>query len=221
MRHLRPNAGLGRQLAKDKRLLGQGTEEGTLMHVTRDEAAQALDEISEARSNIARVQIYHHGAPYLIVWGVVWLFANSVTHFLGRTVGYVWPLAIAFGVAASAIVGVVQRRNLKPGAGVSLSRDLGRRFAALAGLVLAFIYCVTWITQPASPRETTAVISILFPFLYMFAGVWVGWRLFAIGLVAAAAIMIGYLNVREWFDLWMGVFAGGSLIAGGLWLRKA
>jgi hypothetical protein len=55
----------------------------------------------------------------------------------------------------------------------------------------------------------------------MCGGIWIGWRLFAIGLFTAAMILIGYFYIGGWYDLWMGVFAGGSLIAGGLWLRTA
>ena len=87
--------------------------------------------------------------------------------------------------------------------------------------MLVFIVVITWIANPESSRDVNTIISIFFPFIYMAAGVWAGWRLFAIGLVTAAAILAGYVWVQEYFELWMGVFAGGSLIAGGLWLRSA
>jgi hypothetical protein len=48
----------------------------------------------------------------------------------------------------------------------------------------------------------------------------VGLRLFTIGAVTAAAIVFGYLVLQEHYFLWMGLVAGGGLIAGGLWLRK-
>jgi len=65
------------------------------------------------------------------------------------------------------------------------------------------------------------MISIFFPFIYMGSGIWAGRRLFAIGLVTAAGIMAGFTWIDAYYLLWMGLFGGGSLIAGGLWLRSA
>jgi energy-converting hydrogenase Eha subunit A len=189
------------------------------MHVTRDEAAQALDEINKASGHIVRLKGYHHGAPYFIVWGVVWLYANTVTQFWSEYVQYAWPVGIAFGAVASTVLGFLKGRSVKSGS--SLAGRGGRRMAMTSGVVLAFILCLVSIARPESPRESNAMVSILFPFMYMCAGIWAGWRLFAVGFVTAAAIMFGYFNVQEWFNLWMGVFAGGSLIAGGIWLRMA
>ena len=90
-----------------------------------------------------------------------------------------------------------------------------------SGIVFVFIFCLMMISRPESNREANAMISIIFPFLYMCGGIWAGWRLFAIGLFTAVAILFGYFYVKDWFDLWMAAFAGGSLIAGGLWLRSA
>jgi hypothetical protein len=88
-------------------------------------------------------------------------------------------------------------------------------------MMFLLIISLTWLAQPETSRQTNAMISIFFPFLYMCGGIWIGWRLFAIGLFTAAMILIGYFYIGGWYDLWMGVFAGGSLIAGGLWLRTA
>ena len=49
----------------------------------------------------------------------------------------------------------------------------------------------------------------------MVAGAWVGWRLFAIGGIAAAAVVFGYLAIGQHYYLWMAGCGGGTLIAGG------
>jgi hypothetical protein len=54
----------------------------------------------------------------------------------------------------------------------------------------------------------------------MGVGVWIGMRLFWIGAITAAAILFGFFNIEHYYSLWMGVAGGGSLIAGGLWLRR-
>ena len=73
---------------------------------------------------------------------------------------------------------------------------------------------------PLSARQSNAFISLLWAFLYMAVGSWVGWRLFAIGAIAAAATLFGYWNIQQHYYLWMAVCGGGALLAGGFWLRK-
>jgi len=191
------------------------------MNVTRDEAAQALDDISKASDRVVKLKGYHYGAPHFIVWGFVWLFANTITEFWPQYTQNAWISLLAVGMISSTVLGVLQRRNVKPGPAASVNARIGRRIGMTSGVMFAFIFCLMLIAQPETNREANAMISILFPFLYMCAGLWAGWRLFAIGFVTAAAILVGYYYVKDWFDLWMGVFAGGSLIAGGIWLRTA
>lgn len=190
------------------------------MNVSREEAAQALSDISRASDRIQQVQGYKHGAPHFIIWGLVWLSVNSVTQFVEGSDKYAWPIALGIGFLASMATGILQSRQREKGTEAGeLQRRIGSRIGMTAGVVMAFIVCLSLITTPESNREINAMISIFFPFMYMAAGIWAGWRLFAIGLVTAAAIMVGFFMAGDYFAIWMGVFGGGSLIAGGLWLR--
>jgi hypothetical protein len=191
------------------------------MNVSRDEAAQALGDIDKATSKVIELKGYHHGAPHFIIWGVVWLIANAISQFWPEHRPLAWISLLAIGMVSSTVIGILQGRNAKRGAAVSIPADMSRKMGMTSGVVFAFIFCLMWISRPESDREANAMISILFPFLYMCGGIWAGWRLFAIGLVTAVAILVGFFYVQEWFDLWMAVFAGGSLIAGGIWLRSA
>lgn len=191
------------------------------MNVSRDEAAKALDDIGKATNKVVELKGYHHGAPHFIVWGFVWMFANAITQFWPMYAGLAWISLLAVGMVSSTVIGILRARNVKPGAAASVSASIGRKMGMTSGVMFAFIFCLMLISRPESNREANAMISILFPFLYMCGGIWAGWRLFAIGFVTAAAILVGYFYVKEWFDLWMAVFAGGSLLAGGLWLRSA
>jgi hypothetical protein len=188
--------------------------------VTRDEAAQALDDIATARDKIGRLKSYNYGAPYLIVWGLVWLVANAVTQFEPDHAGIAWPVGVVIGLVASTAISFLKTSRIEPGS-ASIDKKTGRRVGLTSLVIVAFVVALNLISQPETSREINATISIFFPFAYMAAGIWLGWRLFAIGLVTALAILIGYFYIGDWFALWMGVFGGGSLIAGGLWLRSA
>ncbi len=192
------------------------------MNVTREEAAKALDDIGKASDRVFQLKGYHHGAPHFIIWGLVWLFANCGSYFMPEYREYFWPAGLAFGFVASTITGILQSRKWPKGATASAAeRRFGSRMGMTAGVVMAFIIAIVFIASPETSREVNAMISIVFPFLYMAGGIWAGWRLFAIGFVTAAAIIGGYIWIPEHFELWMGLFGGGSLLAGGIWLRTA
>ncbi len=73
---------------------------------------------------------------------------------------------------------------------------------------------------PLSARQVNAFASLSWAIAYMIGGAWVGWRLFAIGGIAVVAVLFGYLSIGQHYYLWMAACGGGTLIAGGLWLRK-
>ena len=60
------------------------------MNVTRDEAAKALDDIGKAANKVVELKGYHHGAPHFIVWGFVWIFANTITQFWPQHTMIAW-----------------------------------------------------------------------------------------------------------------------------------
>lgn len=191
------------------------------MTVTREEAAKALEEVSRASDRINTLKGYNHGAPHFIIWGLVWLTANTATQFWPAQSNLAWGVGVAVGMIASVVTGVVQSRMIRPGASSSAEAKIGRKIGMTSAVMFAFIACLVVITRPETSRESNAMISIFFPFMYMGSGIRAGWRLFAIGLVTAAGIMAGFVWIDEYYSLWMGVFGGGSLIAGGLWLRSA
>jgi hypothetical protein len=191
------------------------------MNVTREDAAKALEEVSRASDRIVTLKGYNHGAPYFIIWGLVWLVANSITQFWPDQANLAWGPGIIIGMVASTVTGVFQSRTRRTGAPSSFDARTGWRIGLTSLIMLTFIACLIFIARPETSRETNAMISIFFPFIYMGAGVWAGWRLFAIGAVTAAGIVAGYMWIEDYYALWMGLFGGGSLIAGGLWLRSA
>jgi hypothetical protein len=191
------------------------------MNVTREEAANALEEVSQASDRIVTLKGYNQGAPHFIIWGLVWLVANTVTQFWPDQTDWAWGPGVVIGMIASAVTVVIQSRGIKPGAKSSFDVKTARRVGLTWLVTLTFISCLIFISRPETSRETNAMISIFFPFMYMASGIWAGWRLFAIGFVTAAGIMAGFVWIDEYYALWMGVFGGGSLIAGGLWLRSA
>ena len=194
------------------------------MNVTRDEAARALEEIGEAGSRMNRLGLYADLAPNFMLWGTIWFAANLITEFWPGYANLAWligslligtPLTIYFTVRQGRRSGARMRQ-----AGVD-PKALGGRMALLGAIVWGFFASIVAVTAPLNGRQVDAFISLFFAFAYAIGGIWGGWRLMAIGLIAAAAVLFGYFALQQHFYLWMAVVGGGALFAGGLWLRKA
>ncbi len=186
------------------------------MNLSRDEAAQALREIDVARSRTLTMRNYRHFAPFLMLWGVIWLLANATSDIYPAYGGHAWLAGIALGGAGSFWLGMRAGKR----EGEAGNRD-GWRWGLSFAVLLGYFTAVLAVLPGRSGAQSNAFISLFWAFAYMAIGAWVGWRIFAIGLAVAALTLIGYFTLTAHFALWMGVVAGGALIAGGLWLRKA
>jgi hypothetical protein len=192
------------------------------MNITRDEAAAALGEVDAAGHRVRTLRMYAYAAPFLILWGVIWLVANAASD-LGRPWGSrAWIAGSVIGFALTLYWTIRNSRTWQQRYGLSpqQGRALGRRFSLLGTTMMVFFPSILAIIGPLSARQSNALLSLVWAFVYMAAGAFIGWRLFAIGAFTAAAILFGFLFVHEHYGLWMGFFGGGSLIVGGLWLRK-
>jgi len=192
------------------------------MNVSREEARAALDAMDATRARVETVRFYAEFAPYLILWGVIWLVANAVSELLPAYGSATWLAGTALGVLLTVLFTIRNARRwqcMRPSERAA-GRAIGRR-AVLLGITLwVYFPAMTALLGPFSGRQTNAFISITWAFIYMVTGAFSGWRIFAIGLATAAAVMFGYLTIDAHFQLWMAFVGGGSLIAGGLWLRK-
>ena len=193
------------------------------MNVTRDEAARALGEINQAGGRMRRLGLYADMAPNFILWGLIWFAANLVTEFRPEWSPAAWQIGTLL-IGTPLTLYFVVRQGRRSGARIRQAggdaKALGGRMALLGAIAWAFFFSIIAVTAPLNGRQIDAFISLFFAFAYAIGGVWGGWRLIAIGGVAAAAILFGYFAIDQHFYLWMGVVGGGALFAGGLWLRK-
>lgn len=192
------------------------------MNVSRKDASDALEVIGSADRRVREIRGNREASPFLIVWGLVWLIANAVSDLWPTAAGMGWLIGVIAGCVATAVLVVLQaRRMVSQQIHTSAERIQHRtRMLMLGVTVLLFFPVMLTVLWPLTGRQQNAFISLFWAFAYMASGAWLGKRLFITGLATAAAILGGYLLLREHFSLWMAVFGGGSLILGGLWLRK-
>lgn len=192
------------------------------MNMSQQEASEALDAITTADRKVREHQGYREGSPFLILWGVLWFIANSVAGLAGHLAGPVWMITVIVGTAATATLVVAQSvRAQRAHRYTPAERALIGRRASLLGIsVITFFPAMSVVLGDLTPLQSNAFISMFWALAYMAAGAWLGLRLFFTGVATAVAVLLGVLVLREHYFLWMAFAGGGSLILGGLWLRK-
>jgi hypothetical protein len=181
------------------------------MTITKDDASQALSEIDAARSRLLQVKTYGRASPFLIIWGLVWMAADLAGQFEPRWT-LAWPIGVLVGTIASFAAGfLLPRSAAEPGAWRSF---------ALWFVIFGFIVTLFLVVPVTGGVEVHSVFGLFFGFLYMGFGLWMGWRILALGAALVALTLIGYFEVKAWYFLYMGLVSGGALLLGGLWLRK-
>jgi hypothetical protein len=190
------------------------------MNIGKDEAALALAAIDAAGARSAQLQRYRRFAPFLILWGVIWLLANSASDLAPAYAGVVWLTLTLLGATASFWLGWRQHPVTPESKTPGTRLDQGWRWLLCFLVIIAFQVAAIAVLPPADGRQQDTFFSMFWTFLYMAVGAWTGWRLFTVGLAATLLILLGYYDVHSHYFLYMGCVSGGALIAGGLWLRR-
>jgi hypothetical protein len=185
------------------------------MTITREEATRALGEVDAAAGRAAEFKTYAHMAPFLMLWGAVWMVCDLLVQFEPRW-EFSWPVGAVLGVLASIVIGFSLPRD-----GVTAAeRATGWRQMGSWMLVLVFLFALFQVIPVTSGREIHSVFGLVFGFLYLGVGLWTGWRMVALGLALIVLTFIGFYAIGAWYALYMGLVSGGALILGGFWLRR-
>jgi len=190
------------------------------MDIDQNEAAVALATIDAASARSSQLQRYRRFAPYLILWGSIWLLANTVSDLAPAQSGTAWLALSLLGTAASFWLGARQGAAVAERGATRTRQQQSWRWLLCFLVIVAFQIAVLAVLPALDARQQDTFISMFWTFLYMGVGAWLGWRLFTIGLAATLLILLGYYGVHSHYFLYMGCVSGGALIAGGLWLRR-
>ncbi|MBD0426767.1 hypothetical protein [Aquisalinus flavus] len=194
------------------------------MRLTEDgqtAARDALREIELTQERSRAYSFYRASAPIVMIWGVVWLVCNIVSHVDDGWGSMAWTVGILVGVIASIFFGWRQR-DRRP----SLT---GRETPGWRMIVLGIVFACVLIAGISgiamigglNQLQLNAIISLIVAISYITAGLQSGWRMSALGLVVGAAAIIGWVALRDIYELWMGLFAGGALLLGGYWMSRS
>lgn len=182
--------------------------------LSRDEAAATLKDIQKTQGRSFQAYGYQSAAPFLVLWGFIWLVGYGASDLLPRTANIVWPGLLVIGFIASWALG--RRGQTNTG-----SAAQGLRIMAMWLVAAVYLSAVVAVMKPTSSDQIGALIPLLIALVYGVMGIWMGMRFLIAGAAIAALTLGGFFLLRDHFGLWMAFVGGGTLIATGFWLKKA
>ena len=189
------------------------------MVVSKQDAASALSEIHSAGDRAARLLHYRDFAPHALIWGTIWIVANVAIDLLGGHGTAVWLSLIVPGSVASSWIGARTGRKHREAGDTRPSQTW--RWLAMFLALLVYFNLVIVVLAPATPAQAGAYIALSFAAAYVFAGIWLGWKIVAMGLAMAALILGGYFSGAPHLQVLSGSVAGVAMVICGLWMRRA
>jgi len=200
------------------------TEE-TLPAPSRDEAHAALAAVSQTIADTRRIVASSVSGPIIILWGCIWMTADIVLQYRPELMGQVWGVLDFVGGFGSWYLAVHYKQDVK----IRRNWRFGVFWLVLFGFGGLWVYLlVPWNLLESAPaqesfammRKIEAFSHTLPMFAYVIGGLWMGRFFVWLGLLVTALIVAGYLWMPDHFCLWLAFTGGGSLIIGGLFIRK-
>ncbi len=183
-----------------------------------EEAQEALKIVEQTVRQMRHAVVRGGMSHFLLLWGIVWVLGFGSTHFLGigspqsRTV---WLVLTVLGIIVSMLIGWRLSDRVRS---VWFGPAVG--FFWLTWLIYTSL--IVFFAKPQTGIQTSLLISLFAMFGYVTSGIF--YRsvfLSGFGVLITVLIIIGYLFLPAWFNLWMAALGGGSLIAAGLYMRYA
>lgn len=179
--------------------------------IAQNEAAAMLEAAETSRKHSTAIYRYNRFAPYFYIWGGAWTVGFSIAAVSAKLIEPVLPLSIWAAILSSTIFSAVRREE---------DRKIGWRVAASFLIMWIFAVALFSVLTPDTIK-IAAYFPLLFAAFSAGIGLWIGARYIVIGALLAAATLFGYHRLGGYFYAWMALFAGGSLLVTGYWLRRA
>jgi hypothetical protein len=190
------------------------------MTIDRPAAAEAIADIAQSQARSASLYAYARFAPYLLLTGIMWLTADIAFQFAPAVRPWVWPVVSLACMPLYIGIGVRQAtgRVREPGAS-PFDRRFWRAMATWA-LAIAFVSATSVVFAPIHGVQVHSFAGLLAGATYAIAGLWLGSRIFGVGLAIGVLTMLVHLYGGAYYTLYMGLVGGGGMILAALWLRR-
>jgi hypothetical protein len=185
------------------------------MELSPAEARQALREVDEVTQRSNRLRGYRISSPYLILWGIIWFVGYSSMFFWpSLSANLIWLALDAVGLAGSVAIGI---RTFRSGEDL---KKVNVRILAVFAIVTFFMLATIGVMQPMHAAQYEVYPALVLGLTYGLIGVFFLRGFVWLALAVSAGSILPFFFLQPWLSLCIAVFGGGSLLIGGLWMRK-
>lgn len=181
------------------------------MPPSREEAAQALREISNVQARVAGFQDYRFEASQLIVWGLLNILGCLGSSLFADQILLVWLGIVIVGLVLGVRMAVRSAPSV-PG--------VAWRYLLVILSILLFDILLHFIFWPLSPRQGSMIVPLFVATIYIVRGAQSRPRYIAIGAALALLSTLSYLLAGDNYWYWLALTWGGTFVVSGLWLRR-
>ena len=176
---------------------------------------QAVDDLKAIRQIMGRTRsaIGNQGGWIMVVWGVIWLIGFPSNQLLPNLAGWIWLVLNVVGIALTIWLGTrIGRGDVR----VSFWRPV---LVWLLSLVV-FDALLIWLFGITGTQDLLLLFLLTIALGYVQFGLFTH-RIFGIvGVLMAVVTMGARLLTPDYFFLAIGIFGGGVLAGGGLWIVR-
>jgi len=178
------------------------------------EALASLQDIAAVEKRTREALCYSGSSTIFILWGVLVACGYAASIWQPAQARTIWLAVSAIGCIATVAL-VAARRRAQP----REVRDWRIIWAMVA--LMAFGAGWSYVLGPVVPRHLMYAFQPSLVMLGMIlAGLWIGRFFVTLGLAGLVLILLGETQSEPWLRVWMAAAQSGTLILGGLWLRR-
>jgi len=185
------------------------------MNLTSEEAQAGLDVIRQAQNRFKKAIASGYTSHLFILWGMICI--------LGFTTLQISPYWGGWFYASLDIVGIIltiliaRHWPTRSASQSDTSQQIHRVWPAL--LIFAFIWAL--ILKPTGSMQACAYVCTVCGFAYVLIGILCRVPLMIwLGNIITLLILIGYYGLPTYFYAWTALFAGGTVLGTGLYIRR-
>ena len=190
----------------------------TKENIDNREAKESLEMVSKTCAKTQKVLASSYASPMLILWGLLWMLAYTLSHFYGRYSHMIFNCMAATGGIGSAIIMYWYKTGapLKDDSSNSVNKKIFWFWMFLA------VYVGVWLSllAPFDGLRANAFIATTVMFAYIVMGLFFeSTFMIILGIGLTVTTLIGCFLLTPYYCLWMAATGGGGLFITGVYIR--
>jgi hypothetical protein len=189
------------------------------MNLTSEEAQAGLDVIRQAQNRFKRAIASGCSSHLCILWGLICILGFTSLQISPYWGGLFYTGLDIVGIILTIVI--VRRGPTRSASQGDTSEAFAQQIERVWPALL--IYALIWalILKPSGPMQACAYACTVCGFAFVLIGIWCRVSFMTwLGSAVTLFILVGYFGLPTYFYAWTALFAGGTVLGTGLYIRR-